>query len=130
MDVDESLEDEYCSDLIFDFSEFLDHRESTDCKLTFLDDNHTQLYCHKGILANASGFFFNAFTAGMEEEKKAEVEIKCNPLNLFPEVVKFLYSSTIDINDDNIMAILQISYFYDIQILEDYIENQLSKYSN
>lgn len=123
MEIDEGLEVEYCSDMIFDFSEFLDQQLNVDCRLILLDDNHTQFHCHRIILSSASGFFQNVFTSGMEEEKTADVKITCNPLNLFPEVLKFLYTSIIDINDDNIMAIFEIAYFYNIQILEEKIKD-------
>lgn len=125
----EGTEIEYCCDMIFDFSEYLDHQLNTDCRLILLNDEHTQYKCHKIILASTSGFFHDAFNSEMEEEKTSEVEIKCNPLNLFPMVLHFLYSSLIDIKDDNIMAFYEIAYFYRIEILEEKINEILSSKS-
>ena len=126
METEETPYEQYCSDLILDFSTFLDQHINTDCLLQLLDENHTKILCHKIILANASGFFHSAFNSGMSEENSAEVEIKCNPLNLFPHVLRFLYTSLIDINDNNMMPILEIAHFYEIQILEEYIKQRLS----
>lgn len=126
METEEPLYEQYCSDLILDFSIFLDQHINSDCLLKLLDGKQTKLYCHKIILANASQFFHNVFTSGMEEEKTAEVEIKCNPLNQFPHVLRFIYTSSIDINDDNVMAIFEIAHFYEIQILEEFIKQNLS----
>lgn len=126
MDFEKLQVEEYRSDYIFDFAQFLNDPIISDCVLNIKDSN-IKLKCHRIILANASEFFFNAFTSGMLEEQKGEVEITFNPLNLFPGVVFFLYTSFIDLNDTNIMAFYEFAHFYGIQVLLNSINQTIQE---
>ena len=115
----------FYSDLIFDFSEYLDNQILPDCKIIFPDQ--TVIQCHKLILSNSSDVFNNFFTAGTEEARTGEIRITYNPGNLLPSVIRFMYTSLIEITRDNIMPLLEISHFYGINILREYINDILKK---
>ncbi|OHS93263.1 BTB/POZ domain containing protein [Tritrichomonas foetus] len=116
---------QFHADLIFDFGEYLNSGLMSDCTLVFPDGR--KIKAHKIILATSSKFLHDAFTSGMHEDTTGEVTITFNPQNLLPQVIDFIYTSLIEITDENCMPLIEISHFYGIQNLYDFI---ISKFTD
>lgn len=108
---------------IYDFSEFEgENPPLSDCKLILNDGEIIE--SHTLVLARGSQFFESAFTSGMAEDVNREVNITFNPQNLFPSVVKYLYSGLINVENDQIMSLFAIAKYYGISSLY----NEVSEY--
>lgn len=106
----------YCSDIIYDFSTFYDQKKFTDCTIVIRDPPAT-IYAHRAVLANWSSFFCYNFTSGMQEDKERRIEIEFNPCNKLPEMIYFMYTEYINIDQDNIMPLIELSKHYDVESL-------------
>ena len=115
----------------FNYKEFLDDGFLTDCTIIYHNEgNEHKIKAHIAIISSNSEFFFNAFTSGMSEQTTKTVDITVNPSNKFPEVLTFLYTGEIRLEDNNIMCILSIANFYGIpklsQLIEQYLETSMN----
>lgn len=111
---------------IFNYEEFLDEGKLTDCTIVVSEGVEKKAHCL--ILANSSEFFFNAFTSGMEEEKQRRVKITENTNDTFIDILKWIYSGKIIINDENVMALLHMARFYGVSNLTSVVENWLKQF--
>jgi hypothetical protein len=100
---------------IFDFSESLSNSELCDCTLIL---NNEEIRAHRLILANASRFFENVFTAEMVESHTSRVEISPDPGGLFRKVLDYLYSGRIEIADHEIVPLIYHATHYSISELK------------
>ncbi|OHT10274.1 BTB/POZ domain containing protein [Tritrichomonas foetus] len=114
---------EITSDSILDFSYFYKNHLIPDCTLVFPDGS--KILAHRIILSNWSIFFEDAFTSGMQEDSTREVSIVFNPCNLLPAIVNFMYSTSIEINQENLMPLLEISHFYGVTKLFNDLKSKL-----
>lgn len=104
------------------FQKFRDIGLFIDCKVT--DKNEIEIPCHRHVLANYSKWFWQYFRENPITSEIQEVMIPINPGNLFSNVVDFLYSGMIKINEKNLPFILKFADFYEIELLE-MIANEL-----
>lgn len=126
---------DYTQDLylapLFNFNEFFESGFLTDCEIrvhnSHDDPEYTSIKAHQAVLANASDFFYNTFTSGMQEAKTGIVDVYTNPMNLFPEVVRWMYNGCLDFCDAKLMALLGIAHNYGITLLENELTAHLEK---
>ncbi|OHT02081.1 BTB/POZ domain containing protein [Tritrichomonas foetus] len=114
---------------IYDFSNFCcDDQKLADCQLIL--PSGEIIKAHILLLANSSEFFYNAFTSGMTEQVKREVNIKVNPMNLFPKVIQWIYSSQIQVEENEIMSLFSIARVYGINSLYNLLEEKIKQKIN
>lgn len=116
-------------DQVFDYESFLEEGHSPDC--TIILPNGTEVLAHRIILSQSSTFLHNAFTSGMQEDSKREVSIHFDPGNQFINILKFMYKKEICINDQNILQLIEITHFYGLHdlynfLVNEYLDQQLS----
>lgn len=111
----------YEIDQFFDYETFLENGDSPDC--TIILPNGNRIPAHRIILSRSSSFLHNAFTSGMQEDSKREVSIHFDPGDQFINVLKFMYKPEITINDQNILQLIEITHFYGIHDLYNFLVN-------
>jgi hypothetical protein len=102
----------------FDFSRFFDDGLLTDCEIRVFENDGSSDYrvirAHRAILSNSSQFFENIFTSGMMETQTGVLEIRGNYQHLL-QVVRFLYSGTLQFVDNSVMQLFSLAEHYGIQ---------------
>jgi hypothetical protein len=105
----------------FDFLRFYESGHFTDCEIHLFEiENSTEfrtIRAHRAILSNSSEFFENMFTSGMIEAQTGILEIHGVSYEHLVEVVKFLYSGTIQFRDSSVMPLLSLARNYGIPAL-------------
>lgn len=64
-------------------------------------DDQARLKAHKIVLCAASPFFFNALNNDMKEKKEGVIRLEETSKAVMEEVLKYLYTGDVDINDDS-----------------------------
>ena len=120
---------------LFDFLEFYDNQTLTDCIVYIGEDKESSeaIHAHILVLANSSGFFYNVFTGDMEEAKTHEVHVQFNPKNLLPKIIRWMYNGKLTFETEEeekneIIPILAISNFYNIEKLKKHCQNRIEEY--
>lgn len=113
--------DTYEIDPIFDYGSFLDNSISPDC--TIILPSGKKIPAHRLILSRFSSFLYNAFTSGMQEDSQREVAINFDPGDQFINILHFMYTQQIDIDDQNILQLIEITHFYGLHELNNFLVN-------
>lgn len=105
------------------FSEFRKKGCFIDCTLSFEDH---EISVHKIILAKYSKFFKNEFINNMKNPYIFKVSY--DPQGMLEKVIDFLYENTIDVDQNNVIALLAISRYYQIGHLEEMMVNYITQH--
>ena len=112
------------------------HLDSLVSKLTQLqrDDSHTdvtikagtqEFKAHKAVLAASSGYFMSLFTLGFQEKSQSIVTIDCLPCESVIQLLRFCYTASLDLSDENILGIIQSACYlqmeHAIELTYDYV---------
>ncbi|OHT10933.1 hypothetical protein TRFO_19622 [Tritrichomonas foetus] len=87
---------------------------------------HDTIPCHRLILAKNSRYFFQIICSNDKEVK--EIEIKFDPGNNLKHVIEYLYSGTIEINQNNLIQFAAIAYYYQIESLISIVDLSLIQF--
>lgn len=119
----------YKSNILNDISVYFNNDEFSDIKFIF--QNEEYIYAHKIIICARCEYLKKLFE--FNKIAKKEYLIEDISYNIFFEIIKFLYTGEIDINDENCQDILKVSHLYilnDINelaiifIKEQYVESK------
>lgn len=119
----------YKSNILDDISVYFNNKELSDIKFIFINEEY--IYAHKIIICARCEYLKKLFE--FNKMTKNEYLIKDISYNIFFEIIKFLYTGEIDINDENCQDILKVSHLYilnDINelaiifIKEEYVESK------
>ena len=72
-------------------------------------DNQARLKAHKNVLCAASPFFYNALNTEMKEKKEGVIRLKDTSKALMEEVLEYLYTGHVDINDKNAFELMAVA---------------------
>jgi len=97
--------------------------------LVIVIDDH-RFPCHKIILAAGSPYFRSMFASGMEESRKREVELKqIDPL-AFCQVIKFIYTGSLNISASTVHELFNQAQLFQINPLVELCVQYLEKTMN
>lgn len=106
------------------------YAESKLCDVTLVCKNDIKIKAHRIILSSVSDYFRAMFTNNLSESFKTEIEMTNMDGNALKQLVNFIYSGTIDLNDSNIFSILNAASFLQLQSVIklgcDYLMNNLN----
>lgn len=111
----------YAINQSFDYGEFLENGTASDCIIVLPDGK--KVSAHRTILCQSSTFLFNAFTSGMQEDSKREVSIRFDPGGQFINLLKYFYTGEIQINEQNVLQLIEITHFYGVHNLYCFLVN-------
>jgi hypothetical protein len=78
----------------------------------------SRIPAHKNILVTRSDYFRAMFCGGMKENKQNEISI-CNiEQDIFKNVLEFLYTGNVEVNDKNIVPMLTAAEMFQIDDLK------------
>ncbi|XP_055354127.1 influenza virus NS1A-binding protein-like [Paramacrobiotus metropolitanus] len=102
------------------------------CDVIVIGNDSTEgVPCHRIVLSAHSTFFRTMFTAGLKECHEKEVKLQELSLAVLQNVVDYVYSSEITVDDSNIHALLAASVFLDTVPLAktcwEFLERHLSR---
>uniref|UniRef100_X2BA40 BTB domain-containing protein n=1 Tax=Capitella teleta TaxID=283909 RepID=X2BA40_CAPTE len=86
-----------------------------------------RLPCHKVVLASNCEYFKRMFLAGMKESQTDEVVMNGIDCKTGVLIVKYLYSGSITVTEENAQDLLSASNMFLLSDLKDSIEKFLSK---
>ena len=64
-------------------------------------DDQARLKAHRVVLCAASPFFYNALNSDMKEKKEGVIRLEETSKAVMEEVLEYLYTGDIDINEDS-----------------------------
>ncbi|XP_050420871.1 kelch-like protein 2 [Adelges cooleyi] len=99
-------------------------QEKKFCDITLVSDEGLEIQAHKIILASASSVFYTMFTAPFKESKENDIVIKKMDSKVLQAIVKFAYTSTVDIKERYVEKLWLAADFYDLC----YIKESCSEY--
>ena len=76
------------------------------------------LRAHRNVLASFSPYFEALLGANWEEEKKGEIGILGFDETAVSDLIEFAYSGKIDINKDNVQALLEAANYLGVEFVE------------
>ncbi|KAL9972536.1 hypothetical protein ACROYT_G018863 [Oculina patagonica] len=82
-------------------------------------DDQARLKAHRIVLCAASPFFFNALKSDMKEKKEGVIRLEETSKAVMPEVLEYLYTGHVDINEHNAFDLLQIADFLIVPSLKE-----------
>ena len=74
-------------------------------------DDQARLKAHRIVLCAASPFFYNALNSDMKEKKEGVIRLEETSKAVMEEVLEYLYTGHVDINENNAFDLLQIADF-------------------
>ncbi|XP_078370271.1 kelch-like protein 11 [Oculina patagonica] len=74
-------------------------------------DDQARLKAHRIVLCAASPFFYNALNSDMKEKKEGLIRLEETNKAVMEEVLEYLYTGHVDINEHNAFDLLQIADF-------------------
>ncbi|KAL9972409.1 hypothetical protein ACROYT_G018707 [Oculina patagonica] len=81
-------------------------------------DDQARLKAHRIVLGAASPFFYNALNSDMKEKKEGVIRLEETNKAVMEEVLEYLYTGHVDINENNAYDLLQITDFLIIPSLK------------
>ena len=75
-------------------------------------DNQARLKAHRVVLCAASPFFFNALNSDMKEKKEGVIRLEGTSKAVMEEVLEYLYTGHVDIDEDNALNLLAASDYF------------------
>lgn len=83
--------------------------------------------CHKVILASMSLYFNAMFKSGMRESRAGTVNLHNIEHKIFEAVLRFMYTGSIVIAQDDVEGLLEAAVMLQIKCLQDQCEQFLQK---
>ena len=74
-------------------------------------DHQARLKAHKIVLCAVSPFFYNALNIEMTEKKEGVIKLEQTSKAVMGEVLEYLYTGHVDINEHNVFDLLQLADF-------------------
>ena len=74
-------------------------------------DHQARLKAHKIVLCAASPFFYNALNIDMTEKKEGVIKLEQTSKAVMEDVLAYLYTGHVDINEHNVFDLLQSADF-------------------
>ena len=104
-------------------------RENQLCDVTIVVGT-TRILAHKVVLASSSAYFEAMFTRGMMESREQEIELHGIDSTSLEQLVNFMYTSNIEISEDNVQNLLPVSNVIQIESVRlaccEFLKNQLA----
>ncbi|XP_043990755.1 kelch-like protein 40a [Gambusia affinis] len=91
--------------------DLLDNDKFVDCVLKIQDK---EFPCHRLVLAASSPFFKSIFLSEQEESKKREIVLKDVDPSVMEMILRYLYTSDIDLTEQNVQDIFMVANMYQI----------------
>ena len=88
-------------------------------------DDQARLKAHRIVLCAASPFFYNALNSDMKEKKEGVIRLEETSKAVMEEVLEYLYTGHVDINEHNAFDLLQIADFLVVSSLKELTCNLL-----
>ena len=82
-------------------------------------DDRACLKAHRIVLCAASPFFYNALNSDMKEKKEGVIRLEETSKDVMEELLEYLYTGHVDINENNAFNLLEIADFLDVQSLKE-----------
>ena len=82
-------------------------------------DDQARLKAHKIVLCAASPFFFNALNSDMKEKKEGVIRLEETSKAVMEEVLEYLYTGHVDINEDNVFDLLKMADYLIVPSLKE-----------
>ena len=82
-------------------------------------DDQARLKAHRIVLCAASPFFYNALNSDMKEKKEGVIRLEETSKAVMEEVLEYLYTGHVDINEENAFDLLQIADFLIVPSLKE-----------
>ncbi|XP_078371894.1 kelch-like protein 11 [Oculina patagonica] len=93
-------------------------------------DDQARLKAHRIVLCAASPFFYNALNSEMKEKKEGVIRLEETSKAVMEEVLEYLYTGHVDINERNAFDLLQIADFLVVPSLKElaceFVSSELS----
>ena len=82
-------------------------------------DYQARLKAHRVVLCAASPFFYNALNSDMKEKKEGVIRLEETSKAVMEEVLEYLYTGHVDINDQNAFDLLKIADYLIVPSLKE-----------
>lgn len=91
--------------------DLLENDKFVDCVLKIKDQ---EFPCHRLVLAASSPYFKAMFLSDLEESKKREIVLKDVEPGIMGMILKYIYTSTINLTEQNVQDIFMVANMYQI----------------
>lgn len=91
--------------------DLLENEKFVDCVLKIQDK---EFPCHRLVLAASSPFFKAMFLSELEESKKREIVLKDVEPSIMEMILRYLYTSDINLTEQNVQDIFMVANMYQI----------------
>ena len=81
-------------------------------------EDQARLKAHRNVLCAASPFFYNALNTEMKEKEEGVIRLKDTSKVLMEEVLEYLYTGYVDINDNNAFELMAVANYFLITSLK------------
>ena len=81
-------------------------------------EDQARLKAHRNVLCAASPFFYNALNTEMKEKEEGVIRLKDTSKALMEEVLEYLYTGYVDINDNNAFELMAVANYFLITSLK------------
>ena len=81
-------------------------------------EDQARLKAHRNVLCAASPFFYNALNTEMKEKEEGVIRMKDTSKALMEEVLEYLYTGYVDINDNNAFELMAVADYFLITSLK------------
>ena len=81
-------------------------------------EDQARLKAHRNVLCVASPFFYNALNTEMKEKEEGVIRLKDTSKALMEEVLEYLYTGYVDINDNNAFELMAVANYFLITSLK------------
>ena len=81
-------------------------------------EGQARLKAHRNVLCAASPFFYNALNTEMKEKEEGVIRMKDTSKALMEEVLEYLYTGYVDINDNNAFELMAVADYFLITSLK------------
>ena len=75
-------------------------------------EDQARLKAHRNVLCAASPFFYNALSTEMKEKEEGVIRLKDTSKVLMEEVLEYLYTGHVDINDNNAFELMAVADYF------------------
>ena len=82
-------------------------------------DDRARFEAHRIVLCAASPFFYNALNSDMKEKKEGVIRLVETSKAVMEEVLEYLYTGHVDLNEHNAFDLLETADFLDVQSLKE-----------
>ena len=93
-------------------------------------DDQARLKAHRVVLCAVSPFFNNALNSDMKEKKEGVIRLQETTKAVMEEVLEYMYTGHVDINDHNVFGLLEMADFLVVlslkKLTSDFLSGHLS----